>query len=269
MKTGTLIRQLLLTTLSLVIGSVVHAASMPLRQEWTVDGVVRQALVVAPQPAQTNAVPVVFVFHGHGGTMNQAARKFAIHTHWPAALVVYPQGLNGPGHLVDREGKQSGWQIARGDQGDRDLKFFDAMLATLHHDYRIDDKRIYATGHSNGGHFTYLLWAARGDRLAAVAPVAAAAGPLVAEFKPKPVLHIAGQNDPLVKFAWQEATMERLRKLNGCGEGQPWGNEPGCRLYPSKFGAPVVTWIHPGQHEFPATAAVLIVRFFKENRRSD
>ena len=106
MKTGTLIRQLLLTTLSLVIGSVVHAASMPLRQEWTVDGVVRQALVVAPQPAQTNAVPVVFVFHGQGGTMNQAARKFAIHTHWPAALVVYPQGLNGPGHLVDREGKQ-------------------------------------------------------------------------------------------------------------------------------------------------------------------
>ena len=267
MKTGTYVRQLLLFILSLVIIPVVQASHGPLRQEWTVDGVVRQALVVVPPEAQSNAVPVVFVFHGHGGTMNQAALKFAIHTQWPAALVVYLQGLNGPGHLVDREGKQPGWQLAAGEQGDRDLKFFDAVLATLQHDYRIDNKRIYATGHSNGGYFTYLLWAARGDRLAAVAPVAAAAGSLVTEFKPKPVLHIAGQNDPLVKFVWQEATMDRLRKLNGCGEGQPWGGEPGCLLYPSKIGAPVVTWIHPGKHEFPPTAAALIVKFFKEQAR--
>jgi polyhydroxybutyrate depolymerase len=29
-------------------------------------------------------------------------------------------------------------------------------------DYRVDEQRIYATGHSKGGAFTYLLWAARG-----------------------------------------------------------------------------------------------------------
>ena len=49
------------------------------------------------------------------------------------------------------------------------------MLTTLKKDYRVDEKRIYATGHSNGGGFTYLLWAARGDVFAAVAPCAAAA----------------------------------------------------------------------------------------------
>jgi polyhydroxybutyrate depolymerase len=67
------------------------------------------------------------------------------------------------------------WQKTFGDQNDRDLKFFDAVLATLKKDCRIDEKRVYATGHSNGGAFTYLLWAARGDVFAAVAPCAAAA----------------------------------------------------------------------------------------------
>jgi polyhydroxybutyrate depolymerase len=41
--------------------------------------------------------------------------------------------------------------------------------------------------------------------------------------KPKPLLHTAGENDPLVWFAWQQRMMDELRKLNGCQDGQPWG----------------------------------------------
>ena len=52
----------------------------------------------------------------------------------------------------------------------------------------MDDKRIYATAHSNGGGFTYLLWAARGERFAAFAPSGSAAPRLLTRFKPKPVL---------------------------------------------------------------------------------
>ena len=265
MKTICNARRLVWLAIGLISWSRVWADPVPTLRKWTVDGVVRQALIYAPAEAKTTATPVVFAFHGHGGTMNQAALKFDIHTHWPAAIVAYLQGLPGPGHLVDPVGQRSGWQIAVGDQGDRDLKFFDAAWATLHQEYRIDDKRVYATGHSNGGYFTYLLWAARGDRFAAVAPVAATAGRLMVDLKPKPVLHIAGQNDPLVKFAWQQTTMDRLRKRNGCGEGQPWGDNPWCTLYPGNNGTPVVTCIHPGKHEFPAAAAELIVRFFKEH----
>ena len=92
-------------------------------------------------------------------------RDFAYHKHWPEAIAVYMQGLNTPGVLTDPEGKRPGWQKRVGDQNDRDLKFFDAVLATLKKDYRVDEKRVYATGHSNGGAFTYLLWAARGDVL--------------------------------------------------------------------------------------------------------
>ena len=196
--------------------------------------------------------------------MNNAARTFGYHTLWPEAIVVYMQGLNTPGRLTDPEGKKPGWQHAPGQQGDRDLKFFDAVLASLQQDYKINKKRLYANGHSNGGSFTCLLWAARGDRFAAFAPSAEATARTLSQLKPKPVLHVAGENDTLVKFAWQQEAISVLRKLNQCGEGQPWEGEKGCTLYPSKLGAPVVTFIHPGTHQFPDAAPAIIVKFFKE-----
>ena len=53
--------------------------------------------------------------------------------------MVYPQGLNTPGKLTDPEGKKPGWQHGPGAEGDRDLKFFDAMLAEVRGDYKVDD----------------------------------------------------------------------------------------------------------------------------------
>src|SRR3974390_313982 len=128
----------------------------------TVDGVTRSTLVHVPTTAKTNPTPLVFVFHGHGGSAQLAARSFHLEREWPEAMVVYMQGLNTPGQLTDREGRETGWQAALGDQGDRDLKFFDVILAKLKQDYDVDAKRIYCTGHSNGGGFTYLLWLTRG-----------------------------------------------------------------------------------------------------------
>lgn len=245
--------------------STAQAADTLTRRQWTVDGFVREALVYVPPQARTNAAPVVFAFHGHGGSMKNAAGMFSFHTHWPEAIVVYMQGLNTPGRLVDPEGKQPGWQFGVGEQGDRDLKFFDTVLASLQQDYKVDAKRLYATGHSNGGWFTYLLWATRGDRFAAVAPSAAVAARMLPQLKPKPVLHVAGENDTLVKFAWQQQTMDALRKLNQCGEGQPWEGEKGCTIYPSKLGTPVVTFIHPGAHQFLTNTPDIIVKFFKQH----
>src|SRR5271157_1423621 len=177
--------------LLILAGTSASAAADPARMEWKVDGVTREALVYAPATAKTDPSPVVFAFHGHGGTMNNAANEFAYHKHWPEAIVVYMQGLNTPGALTAPEGKKPGWQKTFGDQGDRDLKFFDAVLATLKQDYKVDEKRIYATGHSNGGLFTYFLWAARGDVFAAIAPCAAVAKPEFKQhIKAKPVLHM-------------------------------------------------------------------------------
>ena len=76
------------------------------------------------------------------------------------------------------------------------------------------------------------------------------------------MLHLAGENDPLVKFAWQKIDDRRGMKINQCGDGKPW--EKSCTLYPSKIGAPVVTYIHPGGHEVPPEAPAVIVKFFKQ-----
>jgi polyhydroxybutyrate depolymerase len=260
-------RWLLLFALGSTLSCRIRAADSLARREWTIDGVTREALVHVPPQASATATPVIFAFHGHGGNMRYAARTYSYHTLWPEALVVYLQGLPTSSALVDPEGKMNGWQGAPGDQGDRDLKFFDAVLASLRRDYRLDEHRLYAAGHSNGGLFTYLLWATRGDVFAAFAPAAAVTTPRVLPLlKPKPVLVIAGENDELVKFRWQQLTMTSLRRLNQCSDGLPWKKR--CTLYPSKVGAPVVTFIYPGTHTYPAEAPALTVAFFQDHTKS-
>jgi len=73
---------------------------------------------------------------------------------------VYPGALPSPS-VIDPRGLKPGWQNEAGQQGDRDLKLFDAILATMHQKFSVDDKRIYSTGFSNGGGFSYVLWAER------------------------------------------------------------------------------------------------------------
>jgi polyhydroxybutyrate depolymerase len=252
----------LLILLLVILSSFAQAQVGFVRVSLKVDGVDRDAWIYEGRGKMTNS-PVVFVFHGHGGSAQNAMRSIHIHKEWPEAITVYMQGLDTPGQLTDPLGNRAGWQAALGDQGDRDLKFFDAMLAQLKQDYKVDTNRIYCTGHSNGGGFTYLLWLARADVFAAVAPSAAAAK-YATQLKPKPALIMGGKDDPLVKFSWQELTMEAVRRLNGCdAKGEAW--EKLGTLYPSKNGTPVVTFVYPGGHMFNPESPALIVKFFKEH----
>jgi polyhydroxybutyrate depolymerase len=228
-----------------------------------VEDVTRTFLLHTPEGDKTKPAPLIFAFHGHGGGMTQAAKSFHLHTAWPEAVVVYPQGLNTPGQLTDPEGKKPGWQSQAGILGDRDLKFFDALLAHLKATHPIDPKRIYSTGHSNGGGFTYLLWAERYEVFAAMAPSASAGLKSLPRLKPKPALHIAATNDPLVKYAWQSRMIEALKGINGCSSGQAWELEPHCTLYPSATGTPLITALHEGGHKYPPQAPAVIVKFFQ------
>ncbi|MCW3099127.1 MAG: esterase, partial [Chthonomonadaceae bacterium] len=192
--------------------------------------------------------------------------RWEYHRLWPEAIVVYLEGLPTPGALTDPQGKRNGWQKTAGDQGDRDLKFFDVVLASLKKQYKVDDQRIFVTGHSNGGSFTYLLWAERGDTFAAVAP-AAAFTRAAYSLKPKPAMHIAGENDELVRFPLQQRMMESVRKIDGCeAEGKAWAKSGTLvgTLYPSKTGTPFVSVIYPGTHALPTEVPALVVKFFKE-----
>ena len=253
--------------LSLVVGIVSWgpraAAADLVEHAWTVDGVRRTALVHRPAAAAAGGAPVVFAFHGHGGTARQAAASFPIHRHWPEAIVLYPQGLPTPGQLTDKEGRRSGWQADAGAQGDRDLRFFDALLADAVTAFGGDARRVVALGHSNGGGFAYLLWAERGDKLAALAPSSAVLARGVARLQPKPVLHVGSPADRLVKFEWQARMIDRVLALNGCPPRDPAAS--GLREYPSSRGAPVAVYLHDGGHRFPTDATGAIAEFLRRH----
>ena len=242
-------------------------AAEPAPTKFNVDGVEREALVFLPSTSTKAKAPVMFAFHGHGGNMHFAARGMGFQNFWPEAIVVYPQGLPTPGLIMDEKGDKPGWQREPGKQQDRDLKFVDAILATLHEKYSADERRIYATGFSNGGLFTYLLWAARGNVFAAFAPGGAALLPSVQPTQPRPVLHYGGERDRVARFDKQEATIEKVRKFNGCvGQGNACGDN--CTIYDSTKGAPVATFIHPFGHIYPPQVTSLIVKFFQEHPRT-
>jgi polyhydroxybutyrate depolymerase len=256
-------------SLVLLLGAGLCAASSSLAAEpaptkWTVDGVEREALVYVPSTASKSKPPVILAFHGHGGNMHFAASGMAFQDYWPAAVVVYPQGLPTPGIVLDLEGKKPAWQHEPGQESDCDLKFVDAILATLRQKYSVDENRIYATGFSSGGLFTYLLLSQRPNIFAAFAPGGAVLLPNVHLSEPRPVFHYGGRSDRLARFEKQQATIDQVRKFNGCADqGEACGAD--CTLYPSTKSAPVETFIHPGGHFFPPAVAPVLVKFFQEH----
>ena len=230
-------------------------------RSWTVDGAKRTGVVALPKVFPAGGAPLVLVFHGHGGTAMNMTRAMPIHAEWPEAVVVYAQGLPAPGTVVDNEGRRAGWQNAPGVLNDRDVRFVDSLLAWAKGQYRIDTKRVFATGHSNGGWFTYVLWAVRPDSFAAFAPASAVFGRMAIGAKPKPALIIAGQKDRLVPYALQRATINTVVRLNGAAAaGEPWFG--GAELHKSEI-APVATYVYPGAHPLPKNAAAVVARFFK------
>ena len=223
---------------------------------WRVAGDTREALVFAPASATTARAPLVLSFHGRGDDMENF-QYVRLHEAWPDAIVVYFQGLpNGEGYR--------GWQVEKGQDGDRDLTLVDTALASLRQRFRIDDTRIYATGFSNGASFTYLLWVERPTVFAAFAPVAGRMRPSLQPRQAKPLFHIGGQRDAQVRFADQRQAFQTAIRVNGVAEkSAPCGS--GCTIYGAVDRTPVMTWIHPGGHVYPNTTSERIVKFFQDH----
>lgn len=241
-----------------VLAVLLAASGQPSVVKLDVGGVERQYLVYAPS-LKSDKHPLVFGFHGHGGNMRQAGRSFRMHETMPEAVVVYMDGLPTKGK-TDPEGKKPGWQQRPGENGDRDLKFFDAVYSQVTEKYEVDTQGVFCMGHSNGGRFTYVLWSERADRFAAFAPSGSPgfAQPLA----PKPFLQIAGEKDPIVSFLGQRLSVDRQKRANGC-ESVPASTDGPLNTYTGKAGADVWTYFHPSGHEFPQKAPALIASFFR------
>jgi poly(3-hydroxybutyrate) depolymerase/sugar lactone lactonase YvrE len=231
----------------------------------TVDGIVRQALVDPGKDAATIPSPLVFAFHGAGQTSTDMA-KLGLSQAWPEATIVYPQAST---HFNPVSGSTGTlWQALPGEYEDQDVRFVDALLKQISATYRVDERRVYATGLSNGAAFTYLLLTVRPEQFAAFAPVAITARPYLKWARvPRPVLITHGQADP-ISLSTAEWARNQVQRLNGCGTKTTDWARGAVLLQPGASGQACVLSVHSGGHEWPSDATANIVRFFKEQALS-
>lgn len=96
-----------------------------------------------------------------------------------------------------------------------DVAFVTALIDDVAKKRRVDPKRIYATGISNGGMISHFLGAKLSTKLAAIAPVAGSlAEPLVPTFEPTApvsVLMLFGTDDRFVPYGGGEVHPPGMR----------------------------------------------------------
>jgi len=183
-------------------------------------------------PTKTNTggkVPLVVVLHGGGGRALQVARYtgFVDQAIKSGFAVMFPQGV--------KRRWNDGRRVNRSPNTD-DVGFLRAAVQhILRRNGRIDPRRVFFTGISNGGFMSMRMACDASDLLAGVAAVTAQFnGPLsrrCTAARPVPVLMMNGTADPLVPYnggavggrffsrgvaASTEATAAFWRRRNGC-----------------------------------------------------
>jgi polyhydroxybutyrate depolymerase len=159
-----------------------------LRQHIHIEGIDRSYLIhVPPDPSDGVEMPLVLVLHGGGGDATLAARqtRFSDNADREKYVVAYPEGsdrirplmnlIAGRGFLTWNAGGCCGYAM---EHNVDDVGFVRALVARIEKDYRIDNRRIYAAGMSNGGMMVYRLACEASDIFAAVGIVS---GVLVSE----------------------------------------------------------------------------------------
>ncbi|MBE9461714.1 T9SS type A sorting domain-containing protein [Dyadobacter subterraneus] len=169
-----------------------------LSQTITSGGKSRSFVFHAPGSIVAQNLPLLFVFHGDGGSGSgiKGSTGFDAIADANNFIVVYPN--------ADNDG--NGWNRAI-DQL-KDVNFTSDMIDYFCSTYHINAQKVYASGHSAGGFMTYNLAVNLPGRIAAFAPVA---GNMYANngnysyfsspnFKPVPILHIHGDPDGTVDY---------------------------------------------------------------------
>lgn len=167
----------------------------------TVEGVQREFILYIPASYNGNTkVPLVFNFHGLGGT---AQRQMEEQDFRPVAdtagfIVVHPLGapIIGPG--------LRGWNMGN-DTLPNDVLFTSKMIDTIAADFNINLDRVYACGMSFGGYFSVYLAEQLSDRIATIASVAGTIlnnvpDSIITPKRPIALLEIHGTSDNNVPY---------------------------------------------------------------------
>lgn len=141
--------------------------------------------------------PLIVVYHGRGNT-GAGTETFSNLSTLPA-VVAYPNGVIG---LGDRD--RQAWQGAPySAPGVDDVAFTKDLLDELARTLCVDERRVYATGKSNGAGFVGILGCVLADRITAIAPVAGAFYPNGIDCRPSrpmPVIEFHGTADATIPY---------------------------------------------------------------------
>ena len=165
------------------------------------EGLERSFLIYVPTNIKENA-PLVVAIHGYTSSaktlmgysgINQVADKEGF-------LVAYPQGTK---DSRDNNFFNVGYEF-HSDSKVNDVNFIREIVLNLTKDYKLNSKRVFATGMSNGGDMSYLLACTSSDLFTAVAPVAGVMMKDTLENcnpeKKIPIFEIHGTKDSISKF---------------------------------------------------------------------
>ncbi len=177
--------------------------------------------------------PVVLALHGAAmdGSMMVWFSGLNKKSDEAGFIVVYPSGTGvGPFRTWNAGGFSGKMAEGKAD----DVAFIGKLLDDLNVAVKVDEKRVYACGMSNGGMMCYRLAAELSDRIAAVAPVAGTIA--IDESKPKrpvPVIHFHGTKDTFVPFEMAKGKTPAFMTLKGVEDSiQTWVKLNGCEEKP-------------------------------------
>lgn len=189
------------------------------RFDITVDGETREYIIAVPSDYDSNKpYRLVFAWHPWGGSAQQVAGMggggyYGLQGEANGqAVFVAPEGL-------DFGGNGRGW----GNEGGKDLAFFDAMLSRFESEMCIDTARVFSTGFSFGGMMSFALGCGRADKVRAIAPMAGnstVSGCLDGD-QPVAVMGFHGDDDTVVSLAGGRVGRDEFVERNNCGEPAP------------------------------------------------
>jgi polyhydroxybutyrate depolymerase len=195
----------------------------------SVKGLERSYLLHIPEGLDlNNPAPVILAFHGGGGTPESFAQNTDLSERGGSAgfIVVYPQGFGRSWNAGDCCGPAQR-------RGIDDVAFVRALLDDLESLFKVDQQRIFATGFSTGGKFSYRLACELSDRIAAIATVSAGISLSPAECHPTravPVLHFHGLADKYAPFQGGRSASKLAGEQRSIPETiELWLSRSGCK----------------------------------------
>jgi polyhydroxybutyrate depolymerase len=161
----------------------------------------REYIIYVPENfTGTSSLPLLLSFHGLSSNMNfnYDYTNFSELAERENFIVVHPNGID------------NRWTVSA--TNNPDIDFIEALLDQLENDYNIASNRIYSTGMSNGGNFSFTLACGLNDRIAAIASVTGlmlqmAIGDCIPS-RPLAVLHIHGTEDLIANYAFVQGGLD-------------------------------------------------------------